>query len=262
MFWDYVRKKLAFIPVLTPGPIAALVEGAATNLDTARADILALRGAMMPETAEPDYLSIIARQRGILRWPDESLDAFRVRVTIAWLYWKTGGNPLGLEEVLHAFGYQDVDVIEHTDDIWAETTVAVKMEMAHAVPNTSYLVRLINDVKPARTRLRGLNLFSGESAALNAGPTVIKTHTQNQLTTGYDGQQRLPVYCGGIVFGGQRTAITSTTRASPIEGVMRTGGVTRGLMQACITPNTLCEGHFRLTAGCLVKTTIRCEIEG
>jgi len=262
MFWNYIRTKLAFIPVLKQGPLSALVNGAAKSLDTARGDILAVREAMMPETAAPNYLAVIARQRGIVKWPDEAFDAFRVRVTIARLYWRTGGNPFGLCDILNAFGYRDIDVIEHTGKIWAEMTVAMKMDLAHAVPNTSYLVRLINDIKPARSRLRGLNLFSHESMGLNAGPTVVRTHTQNKTTTRYDGLTKLAVCGGCVVGGGQRSLISGATRASPVESHTYVGGVLRGVIQTGVRPVTQLKVRFGVRADCLVKTTIRCEIEG
>lgn len=63
-----------------------------------------------PTAATPSALAALASERGIVRGPDESLEAWVVRIRAAWDIWASAGTALGLLRALASSGIPDARV--------------------------------------------------------------------------------------------------------------------------------------------------------
>jgi hypothetical protein len=82
------------------------------------------------QSAPEDALDSLGRDRGLRRYPDERLEAWRARVLGAWDFWILGGTLAGVELMLETLGYQ-ASVYEHfrsDPTIWSEFTVFLRDE--------------------------------------------------------------------------------------------------------------------------------------
>ena len=198
IFWKYFQK-LSFPLILKGGALAKSAMGGAEALDTARDNIFWLRNQFLPEICDAQYLSDFSRSRGIVRAPVESSEQFTRRVIYAWQFFRLGGKAAGLPEILKLYGILDVELVEHLQLIedfrksggefldgggvldgigdlssdlqirfvtsgWAEFVVRFNTGGDVFNINTQRLiVHIINDIKPARSRLAGLEFFVGLS---------------------------------------------------------------------------------------------------
>lgn len=157
IYWRYFRDTLAWPLLLTPGPIAALIEGAASALDAARQLILDLRDQFYPSRCEVALLPQHAESRGIDRFVAEPEAVYQERVRNAWLWWRKAGRAAALEELLKSlYGFESVTVVNlrATDPArWAE----FDLQIVAADPlDDVNLTRLVNEFKPARSKLVGI----------------------------------------------------------------------------------------------------------
>ncbi|GGR00350.1 phage tail protein [Deinococcus ruber] len=159
------------------GAVGAGLDDLATRAYTA---MLARLILLAPE----DALLLAGAERGLRRFPSESVETYRTRVVDAWRFWELAGTLAGMKQALASAGYR-ATIVEHFRDPdprhWAEFSVTVSPlnplpNDAHwngqrrwgdgarwgvdpnAVP-TDYLVDLIREVKPAHARLRQLSYF-------------------------------------------------------------------------------------------------------
>ena len=184
IYWRYFRDTLRWPLLLAPGPLAALVEGAASALDAARQLILDLRDQFYPSRCEAALLPNHAESRGIVRFVAEPEEVYQARVTQAWLWWRKAGRKAALEELLRTlYGFTSVTVINlraSDPERWAEFTVQIISANPEPL-DTDNLTRLINEFKPARSKLAGIirtgphrkarsgTLRSGEKIAMPGG---------------------------------------------------------------------------------------------
>nr|WP_170148224.1 phage tail protein [Meiothermus hypogaeus] len=159
--------------------------------------------------APEDALTLIGTERGLTRYPGESLEAFRARVLAAWDFWRWGGTEYGMRRWIEAAGY-DVFIYEHYKNnpaIWAEFSVWVwpripayttdrwddggawddgtPWEYSLSLTELSRIPALIQEVKPAHAKLRTAFYIPGfkdvwddstlwdSGGAWNPEPTVI-----------------------------------------------------------------------------------------
>jgi Phage tail protein (Tail_P2_I) len=133
--------------------------------------------------APEDAVNLAGTERGLTRYPLETLETWRARVVDAWGYWELAGTLAGLVRALASAGYRAV-VTEHWRDEpakWGEFSVTVTP--LNPLPNdarwngqrrwgdgarwgvdpnavpTDYLPDLIRSVKPAHARLRRLTYY-------------------------------------------------------------------------------------------------------
>lgn len=119
-----------WLPALAPpwlqGPRGrALLSGWGQLLDEHASLIATGVLARFVERAPEDALNLLGTERGLVRFPGESLEAYRARVLAAWEFWSWVGTRYGMERYLAAAGYR-VFIREHyLDDraIWAEFSV-------------------------------------------------------------------------------------------------------------------------------------------
>lgn len=157
LFWDYFRNTLRFPPILRPGPLAMLAEGAALGLDAARNVILQLRDQFLPEKCEDVYLARYARSRGIVRAPLEPEGHYQARIRLAYLWWRRGGRASAMKQVLVSyFGFARVDIINlrtEDPDRWAEFRVVCELVGEQPIFTLDQVVWAINEIKPAGKKL-------------------------------------------------------------------------------------------------------------
>ena len=184
IYWRYFRDTLRWPLLLHPGPLAALVEGAASALDAARLVILILRDQFLPARCEDAYLARFARSRGIVRNPLEPDEHWLGRVRFAYHWWSRGGRASALAEGLRigfGFSWVQVDTANTTGDIfdeldgaglvdeldgagleyndnarWAEFFVTCGLGLTDQFDALAAIIWAINEVKPARSKLAGI----------------------------------------------------------------------------------------------------------
>ena len=190
MFKDYIIKTLGFFPLLKKGPLRALVAGASKSLDFAEKDIVFLRDKIMPETADSESIKKIAGSRGIRRWPVENDEDFKIRVIMAYAFWKKGENPLGMKEIIKAFGYEHPEILEHNNDQDKApdqySTFSVSLGLNASVSETGFLLKLINEVKPARSKLRQIKARSLTEILLKPAGPAVKNGVLNKILPYFD----------------------------------------------------------------------------
>ena len=161
-----VRLYEGWLPELAPpwlqGPRGrALLEGWGSGLDEYASwlatGVLARWAAIAPE----DALNLLGTERGLTRYPGESLESWRSRVLGAWDFWSWAGTEYGLRVALGQLGYASAIVPAWTYDSarWSEFDVFI-------YPNArSYdgqqeernrILGAINQIKPAHTKLAQL----------------------------------------------------------------------------------------------------------
>jgi len=195
VFWKYFQK-LSFPLILKGGALAKSAMGGAEALDAARDNIFWLRNQFFPEICDAGHISEFARSRSIARAPVESSDQFARRVIYAWQFFRLGGKAAGLPEILKLYGLSDVELVEHSQLVedfrlsggefidgagtldgigdlssalkirfvttgWAEFVVRFNTGGdVFNIDTQRLVVHIINDIKPARSRLTGLEFFA------------------------------------------------------------------------------------------------------
>ena len=185
IYWRYFRDTLRWPLLLAPGPLAALVEGAASALDAARQLILDLRDQFYPSRCEAALLPNHAESRGIVRFVAEPEEVYQARVTQAWLWWRKAGRKAALEELLKTlYGFTSVTVVNlraEDPERWAEFTV--RISAADPAPlDLVNLGRLIDEFKPARSKCAGVIRFGPQtfarSGTLRSGQRIARPGSQ------------------------------------------------------------------------------------
>uniref|UniRef100_A0A7C3HVX3 Phage tail protein n=1 Tax=Meiothermus ruber TaxID=277 RepID=A0A7C3HVX3_MEIRU len=158
-----VRLYEDWLPELAPpwlqGPRGrALLEGWGKLLDEyaslAATAILARFAQLAPE----DALNLLGAERGLTRYPGESLEAWRERVLGAWEYWRWSGTEYGLSVALFQLGYSSAitPVWSYDPNRWSEFEVFIypaTRSYDGTEEEKNRILSIINQVKPAHTRL-------------------------------------------------------------------------------------------------------------
>ncbi|MDH3975540.1 MAG: hypothetical protein OEV42_14780 [Deltaproteobacteria bacterium] len=179
MFWDYFKKKLRFLLVWFSGPLAQMAKGGAQVLDDTAEDMRWLRDQFFSSKADAAYLAEFARSRGLYRWQNESDTSWLSRVVYAYLYWKAGGTTPGMIDVLEKIGVPGaaIENIGLTDQArWAE--FRVYGDTYDGNPYAEYIIRVINEIKPARSKLSELILSSNPVVGTLGLGCVVSTHIE------------------------------------------------------------------------------------
>ena len=120
--------------------------------------------AHLVDTAPDDAVSVIGRERGIIRIPEETEQAYRGRVQAAWDIWQWGGTRRAVEEVFRLLGYEQVVITElwTVDRLrWAEFEVLLVAGPPLEGLEREQVIALINDVKAAHSRLVKITQVAG-----------------------------------------------------------------------------------------------------
>lgn len=174
LFWNYFKDGLRWPLIQRAGALAALAEGAARTLDQAREDILWLRRQFHPATCEEAFLDRFGQARGLVRRPGESAERWRTRVVLAYAFQRLGGSQSGMPVILDRYGFQGAQFTNlraENPARWAEFSVEATATRQITREELDAAVWLINEYKPARSRLAEVVLaYLAEAvAALSAG---------------------------------------------------------------------------------------------
>lgn len=181
VFWEYFRTTLRFIPILRPGPLAALAEGGAAALDNGRETALWLRDQAFPERCDLELLDTFAAGRGINRFEFELDAQFYGRVRAAYAWHIMGGRPEGVRLALvAAMGTANVtlEALRETDpERWAEHRIRITGISGGALNNLPTVEATFNEVKQAGAKLAGIDI----EITL---PTATRYHGVGGVSTG------------------------------------------------------------------------------
>jgi len=125
-----------------------LIRACALSMDAALPDIGTVRDLYLPWVSPEDY----AGSRGIFKLPNETTADYRKRIVAAYAFWEKIHSPALVETLL------DGDVTEYSDDIWAE--FSFRFNQAIAQEEVETFLHFLNEIKPARSRLKGVVLVS------------------------------------------------------------------------------------------------------
>lgn len=123
--------------------------------------LLARWAALAPE----DALNLLGAERGLTRYPGESIEAWRTRVLGAWEFWQWSGTEYGLSVALSQLGYASaiVPVWVYDTARWSEFDVFIypaTRSYDGSLDERNRILAIINQIKPAHTRLSQLTYVS------------------------------------------------------------------------------------------------------
>lgn len=195
MIREYINRR-NFIPILKKGPLRAIVKGGEKNLEEAGSNINFLVKQFLPQLAEPEFVKELGRSRGITQWPVETDDEYKIRVLMAYAFWKKGENHLGMEDIIKAFGYEYPEIIEYNDSVDTPAkyaTFSVNLGLNASVAETGFLLKLINEVKPARSKLGQLKTLSHTEIPLKTVGPVRKNRILSIINSLLKHKARIPL---------------------------------------------------------------------
>jgi hypothetical protein len=140
--------------------------------------------ARYAELAPEDGLNLLGAERNFVRYPAESLDAFRQRIIGAWEFWQWAGTEYGLGLALSQLGYNSaiVPVRNYDNTRWSEFDVylyAGSRSYDGSVEEKNRILAIINQIKPAHTRLATLRYVP--AGPLNWNPAGLTWNPPGQV---------------------------------------------------------------------------------
>ena len=160
-FWSYFADKLHWPQAFAPGPLQAVVRGLAHHFDVAREDMPYLRQQFFPGLCEGALVPEHGLSRSLVRHPRETPERFRQRVVNAYSWHMLGGKAEGLPEILRFYGFDAIRIDSLRQWVptrWAEFQIGLRSpvtqaEQAALLADLDTLIWLVNEYKPARSRL-------------------------------------------------------------------------------------------------------------
>lgn len=163
-FWKYFRDVLSWGLIQSPGPLQAVVRGAALALDQLRDDVVYFRRQWFPALCAPELVAAHGESRGIIRHPKESAEQYRQRVVHAYRWHLLGGKTEGLPEILKFYGFNALlveSLRRYQPSRWAEFQIGLKTPLTQdaqeaLLADLDTLIWLVKEYKPARSVLARL----------------------------------------------------------------------------------------------------------
>ena len=163
-FWKYFRDALSWGLIQSPGPLQAVVRGAALALDQLRDDVVYFRHQWFPALCTPELVAAHGESRGIIRHPKESAEQYRQRVVHAYRWHLLGGKTEGLPEILKFYGFNALlveSLRRYQPSRWAEFQIGLKTPVTQEaqealLADLDTLIWLVKEYKPARSVLARL----------------------------------------------------------------------------------------------------------
>ena len=163
LFRDYFLKKLRFLLIQRPGPLAQLALGGADVLDGVRDDELWLRTQFFPLLCIDEFLARFARSRGIVRAALEPEEHYIGRIRYAYNWFIMGGKDAGMSTALINYFDLTEAVVRNLrfedPERWAEFEVMVDGIKADLLTRLDQMEWSINEAKPARSKFAGFDLW-------------------------------------------------------------------------------------------------------
>lgn len=157
------------------GEMRRWVDSLGHEMDQAKAAVFRMRRLWLVLSAEGQALDLIGKSRSLPRYPGESDDAYRRRLSAAWIIFSQGGTLPGMREALRLIGYPDAVIhelykdgpqapfhngaamhdggLQHQGGVrWAEFTVRTRLEDRDVTrADMAVLMDTIFRLKPARS---------------------------------------------------------------------------------------------------------------
>lgn len=121
--------------------------------DGCKADLFRLREASMIVSADEALLPLHGQDRDMPRLKGESLDNYRIRLTMKGFIAQKAGTNEGIRYLARSFGYDNVQITPDPDpEKWAQATVLF-IGGKIVLDDRALLLQELNKIKPARTLL-------------------------------------------------------------------------------------------------------------
>ena len=179
---DWLRDRAP--PWFQDAPVGPEIEAYGALADEHLEYVATALRARYAELAPEDGLSLLGAERNFVRYPAESLDAFRQRVIGAWEFWQWAGTEYGMGLALSQLGYNSaiVPVRNYDNTRWSEFDVylyAGTRSYDGSVEEKNRILAIINQIKPAHTRLATLQYVP--SGPLNWNPAGLTWNPPGQV---------------------------------------------------------------------------------
>lgn len=179
---DWLRDRAP--PWFQDAPVGPEIEAYGALADEHLEYVATALRARYAELAPEDGLNLLGAERNFVRYPAESLDAFRQRIIGAWEFWQWAGTEYGLGLALSQLGYNSaiVPVRNYDNTRWSEFDVylyAGTRSYDGSVEGKNRILAIINQVKPAHTRLATLRYVP--SGPLNWNPAGLTWNPPGQV---------------------------------------------------------------------------------
>lgn len=179
---DWLRDRAP--PWFQDAPVGPEIEAYGALADEHLEYVATALRARYAELAPEDGLNLLGAERNFVRYPAESLDAFRQRIIGAWEFWQWAGTEYGLGLALSQLGYNSaiVPVRSYDNTRWSEFDVylyAGTRSYDGSVEEKNRILAIINQVKPAHTRLATLRYVP--SGPLNWNPAGLTWNPPGQV---------------------------------------------------------------------------------
>jgi hypothetical protein len=179
---DWLRDRAP--PWFQDAPVGPEIEAYGALADEHLEYVATALRARYAELAPEDGLNLLGAERNFVRYPAESLDAFRQRVIGAWDFWQWAGTEYGMGLALSQLGYNSaiVPVRNYDNTRWSEFDVylyAGTRSYDGSVEEKNRILAIINQIKPAHTRLATLRYVP--SGPLNWNPAGLTWNPPGQV---------------------------------------------------------------------------------
>lgn len=179
---DWLRDRAP--PWFQDAPVGPEIEAYGALADEHLEYVATALRARYAELAPEDGLNLLGAERNFVRYPAESLDAFRQRIIGAWDFWQWAGTEYGLSTALSQLGYNSaiVPVRNYDNTRWSEFDVylyAGTRSYDGSVEEKNRILAIINQIKPAHTRLATLRYVP--SGPLNWNPAGLTWNPPGQV---------------------------------------------------------------------------------
>ena len=179
---DWLRDRAP--PWFQDAPVGPEIEAYGALADEHLEYVATALRARYAELAPEDGLNLLGAERNFVRYPAESLDAFRQRVIGAWEFWQWAGTEYGMGLALSQLGYNSaiVPVRNYDNTRWSEFDVylyAGTRSYDGSVEEKNRILAIINQIKPAHTRLATLQYVP--SGPLNWNPAGLTWNPPGQV---------------------------------------------------------------------------------
>lgn len=161
-----IRQYQDWLKNLAPGwfqgpEVGPLLEGLGQAKDEYLSRLLTGVLARFLYAAPEDAVNRLGSERGLNRYPGESLEGWRARVLGAWDFWQWSGTEYGMGLALSQLGYNSaiVPVWTYAPARWSEFDIylyAAGRSYDGSLAEQNRILGVINQVKPAHTKLGGV----------------------------------------------------------------------------------------------------------